>query len=176
MSLTAQFRLMAQYNDWMNHKLYEAAAKLSPEERTADRSAFFGSLQATLQHIVNADTIWLRRFGAHPHFAEMLAAVMELPQPRNLRGESMEFDALRVRRVWMDRQIMHFACALTEADLDLVMHYKSMAGVPGSRRLDGLLMHFFNHQTHHRGQATTLLSQQGIDVGVTDLVVLVPEA
>lgn len=176
MSLTAQFRLMAQYNDWMNHKLYEAAAKLSPEERTADRGAFFGSLQATLQHIVNADTIWLRRFGAHPRFAEMLAAVMEQPQPTDLRGEAMEFDALRVRRAWMDRQIMHFACALTGADLDLVMHYKSMAGVPGSRRLDGLLMHFFNHQTHHRGQATTLLSQQGIDVGVTDLVVLVPEA
>ena len=70
---------------------------------------------------------------------------------------------------------MHWTCALSEADLDLVIHYKSLAGVPGSRCLGGLVTHFFNHQTHHRGQATTLLFQQGIDVGVTDLVALIPE-
>jgi uncharacterized damage-inducible protein DinB len=175
MSQTAHFRLLAQYNDWMNHKLYEAAARLSPEERTADRGAFFGSLQATLQHIITGDTLWLGRFAGHPRFAEVLAEVAALPRPSDLRGAPMEFGALRARRAWLDRQIMHFSCALAEDDLDLVIHYKSMAGVPGSRKLDGLLLHFFNHQTHHRGQVTTLLSQQGIDVGVTDLVVLIPE-
>jgi uncharacterized damage-inducible protein DinB len=175
MSQTAQFRLMAQYNDWMNHKLYDAASRLPPEERTAERGAFFGSLHMTLQHIAVADVIWLRRFGAHPHFASVLAEVMALPQPTNALGEPMRWEDLRVRRAWLDRQIMHWTCALSEADLELVIHYKSLAGVPGSRQLAGLALHFFNHQTHHRGQATTLLSQQGIDVGVTDLVVLVPD-
>jgi uncharacterized damage-inducible protein DinB len=175
MSRTAHFRLLAQYNDWMNQKLYEAAATLPEQERQAERGAFFGSLHMTLQHIAVADVIWLRRFGAHPHFASVLAEVMALPQPADARGEPMSWQALRVRRAWLDRQIMHWTCALSEADLDLVIHYKSLAGVPGSRCLGGLVTHFFNHQTHHRGQATTLLFQQGIDVGVTDLVALIPE-
>jgi len=175
MSQTAQFRLMAQYNDWMNHKLYDAAARLPEEERMAERGAFFGSLQTTLQHIVIGDTLWLGRFGAHPRFAEVLAGVVALPRPTDGRGEPMAFPALRTRRAWLDRQIMHFCGALTEEDMEVVMHYKNLAGVCASRRLDGLLLHFFNHQTHHRGQASTLLSQQGIDVGVTDLVVLLPD-
>jgi len=175
MSQTAHFRLLAQYNDWMNHKLYDAAAQLPEAERLAERGAFFGSLQSTLQHIIIGDTLWLGRFGAHPRFAEALAGVVALPRPTDARGEPMAFEALRARRAWLDRQILHFCCALTEEDLELVIHYKSMAGGAGSRKLGDLLLHFFNHQTHHRGQATTLLSQQGIDIGVTDLVVLVPE-
>ncbi len=44
-----------------------------------------------------------------------------------------------------------------------------------ARNFFSLVMHFFNHQAHHRGQVTTLLSQTGIDIGVTDLLALIPD-
>ncbi len=159
----------------MNLKLYEAAARLPAAARQAERGAFFGSLHGTLQHLVAADTIWLRRFGAQPRFAQALAACMALPQPASLKGEEMAFEALRERRVFLDRQILQWMAALSEDDLEQRLEYRSMNGTPGSRPVHGLLLHLFNHQTHHRGQATTLLTQAGADVGATDLLLLLAD-
>ena len=64
---------------------------------------------------------------------------------------------------------------LTEDDLGHILSYKNMKGVAARKSFAGLLVTFFNHQTHHRGQATTLLSQAGMDVGVTDFVALLPD-
>jgi uncharacterized damage-inducible protein DinB len=60
--------------------------------------------------------------------------------------------------------------------LSVVLTYANSKGVVSSKPFFGIVMHFFNHQTHHRGQATTLLSQAGVDVGVTDLMALIPDA
>lgn len=177
MSRTAHIALLARYNEWMNNKLYEAAAALPAKELTADRGAFFGSLLATLNHIAVADTIWLKRIGVHPRFAAALAPVSALPTPIAL--DQPLFDslaALREHRAWLDRLILDWSAGLTEADLDAVISYRRMNGEANQRQLGLLLLHFFNHQTHHRGQATTLLSQAGVDVGTTDLLLLVPEA
>ena len=75
----------------------------------------------------------------------------------------------------IDRVIIEWASELHEGDLQLTVTYRNMKDEPHSKRLGDLLMHFFNHQTHHRGQATTLLMQAGIDPGVTDLLALLPE-
>ena len=177
MSGTAHITLLARYNEWMNNKLYEAAATLPAEQLAADRGAFFGSLLATLNHIAVADTIWLKRIGTHPRFATALASVAALPAPAAL--DQLLFDALptlRERRTWLDRLILDWTAGLADADLDAVISYRRMNGEANNRQLRLLLLHFFNHQTHHRGQATTLLSQAGVDVGVTDLLMLVPEA
>lgn len=177
MSRTAHITLLARYNEWMNNKLYEAAAALPPGEVAADRGAFFGSLLATLNHIAVADTIWLRRIGSHARFAAALAPVAALPAPAAL--DQPLFDslaALREHRAWLDRLILDWTGGLAETDLDTVISYRRMNGEANHRQLGLLLLHFFNHQTHHRGQATTLLSQAGVDVGVTDLLLLVPEA
>lgn len=177
MSRTAHITLLARYNEWMNNKLYEAAGALPAEELAADRGAFFGSLQATLNHIAVGDTIWLKRIAAHPRFAAALAPLSGLPAPASLDQPLFaSFDALRERRAWLDRLILDWTAGLGDADLDAVISYRRMNGEANNRRLGLLLMHFFNHQTHHRGQATTLLSQAGVDVGVTDLLMLVPEA
>jgi len=176
MSGTAHITLLARYNEWMNNKLYEAAATLPAEQLAADRGAFFGSLLATLNHIAVADTIWLKRIGTHPSFATALASVAALPAPAAL--DQLLFDALpalRERRIWLDRLILDWTAGLADADLDAVISYRRM-NEANNRQLRLLLLHFFNHQTHHRGQATTLLSQAGVDVGVTDLLMLVPEA
>ena len=81
---------------------------------------------------------------------------------------------LKARRDLLDKAIIDWAAALTDAELAQVLEYANSKGVRGRRRLVSLVTHFFNHQTHHRGQATTLFSQAGIDVGVTDLLSLIP--
>ena len=171
----AQFALMASYNQWMNEKLYEAAARLPEAELTADRGAFFGSLTGTLNHLVIADTIWLQRFTQHPTPFRALDAVRVLPAPAALSAEDLPaLPVLFERRRLLDTVIKEWIDEISDADYEQVVEYKTMKGVPGAKRLANLLLHFFNHQTHHRGQATTLLSQAGVDVGVTDLLVLIP--
>ena len=170
--------LLAHYNAWMNTKLYDAAATLSPQALGLDRGAFFGSILGTLNHIVVGDTLWLKRFAtlpAQPAAMAALEAVRQLPNPVGL-DEVLFTDlaALRQRRTLLDEAISAWVAALTEADLAANLNYANTKGVAQSKPFDTLLLHFFNHQTHHRGQATTLLAQAGVDVGVTDLVALIP--
>lgn len=174
MSTTQYFALLARYNADMNQKLYEAAAKLPPEELAADRKAFFGSLLGTMNHLLAADTIWLKRFSTHPSRYPALQDAPSLPQPTGLThifGDSLP--ALRAYREQLDAMICAWAPQLTEADLAGAFKYRNMKGDAFSKHFGGVVQHFFNHQTHHRGQASTLLTQAGIDIGVTDLVVWV---
>lgn len=167
--------LMASYNQWMNARLYEAAGKLSAQELAADRKAFFGSIIGTLNHIAVADTIWLQRFAMHPSNHAALDAVRQMPVPGSLDTILFkDIGAMARHRIMLDEVISRWAAALTEADLQHVLHYKNIKGVAAQKRFASLLVHFFNHQTHHRGQAATLLSQAAQDLGVTDLLALIP--
>jgi len=166
---------MAEYNEWMNAKLYEAAMTLSNEEIAANRKAFFGSIIGTLNHLVVADTVWLKRFATHPTNYSTLKFVKELPMPISL--DQLLFNDIRslsARRKELDQIINDWAHSINEEDLDYVMAYSNMKGIASSKNYFSLVMHFFNHQTHHRGQAATLLSQADVDVGITDLLAIVP--
>jgi uncharacterized damage-inducible protein DinB len=176
MSLRAHIKLMASYNAWMNEKLYAAAATLTPEQLTQDRGAFFKSVLGTLNHLVVADTIWLQRFAQHPAQFAALEPVRALPSPRALNETvCADLPSLTQRRSILDGAIQAWAAELSDADLAQTLHYHSTRGIPGAKPFDAVVMHFFNHQTHHRGQVTTLLSQAGVDVGVTDLLMLIPD-
>lgn len=167
---------MAAYNEWMNAKLYTAAGRLSDGELAVERKAFFGSIIGTLNHIVVGDTIWLKRFATHPARHASLDPIRELPNPTAL-NECLfsKLDELFSRRTMLDTVMRTWAAELSEADLRHVLSYKNMKGAPARKSFAGLLLTFFNHQTHHRGQATTLISQTGEDVGVTDLLALLPD-
>jgi uncharacterized damage-inducible protein DinB len=174
--LLGDIRLLARYNAWMNARLYDGAAKLSPAALAQERGAFFGSLLGTLNHLVVGDTIWLQRFATHPSASRALEPMREIPRPTSLDEVVFtDLATLRGRREQLDSVISRWAAELTEADLDHVLEYTNMKGVVSRKPLHALLLHFFNHQTHHRGQATTLLSQAGVDVGVTDLLALIPD-
>ncbi len=176
MSLRTQIRLLASYNAWMNQKLYAAAATLTPEQLTQDRGAFFKSVLGTLNHLVVADTIWLQRFAQHPAQFAALDPVRTLPSPRTLdETVCADLPSLSQRRSVLDNAIQAWAAELSDADLQQTLHYHSTRGAPGAKPFGSLVMHLFNHQTHHRGQITTLLSQAGVDVGVTDLLTLIPD-
>lgn len=86
MSLKPDFELMARYNQWMNTRLYAAAAQLDDAQLRADRGAFFGSILATLAHIVAADTLWLQRFAAAMPELGSLDPVRAMPVPELVRG------------------------------------------------------------------------------------------
>ncbi|AIF49401.1 DinB family protein [Dyella japonica] len=170
-------RQMAAYNRWMNDKVYAAAASLPATEVMADRGAFFSSIHGTLSHIAVADMIWLQRFAGHPAGYVALDPVRGLPIQRDLSARPFgDLAALTEHRRFLDGVIEAWADAVSEEDLDQVLAYANTRGEAFRKPYFFLVMHFFNHQTHHRGQVTTLLAQAGVDVGATDLSALIAEA
>ncbi|AZT84269.1 damage-inducible protein DinB [Marinobacter sp. NP-4(2019)] len=171
MSLKNHFELLAAYNQWMNSKVYEAAGHLSATDLAKDRGAFFGSILGTLNHILVGDIIWLKRFATHPSCLNSLREVADLQNPTRLDQILFnDLGSLSEQRIWLDRQIINWIAELSEGDLDFVLGYHNIEGIPANKRYSSLVLHFFNHQTHHRGQVSTLLSQMGVDIGVTDLL------
>ncbi len=173
MSRTAHVALMAEYNAWMNGKLYEAVARLPAEEIVRERGAFFGSILGTLNHLAVADTIWLKRLAEHPARHAALEPLRGTPMPQRLDEPlSEDFSGLRAQRERMDAVIREWAAALTEADLATPLRYVNLRGQAFVYDTFALLMHFFNHQTHHRGQVHAMLTQAGGKPHDTDLFVM----
>ena len=161
----------ARYNRWMNEKLYECAATLSDEARKRDLGAFFKSIHGTFNHILVADRIWLARFKGE-------AVPSGFIGPSGVRSLDQElyadFDELRRQRALTDGELTAWISELTQERLSGPLVY-----LRGGRRdefpLWAAVAHLSNHQTHHRGQVTTLLTQQGRDPGVTDLSAMLRE-
>ncbi len=143
-------RHLARYNRWANGLLYDAAAALCDADYRQDRSAFFGSLHNTLNHLVVTDRIWMARFEGAPNPD---VALTDVPYSK--------FAALRQARDAEDARIIALVDALDAAALDGPLSYRTMAGEPKSMPLAIALGHFFNHQTHHRGQCHCMLTQAG---------------
>lgn len=156
------FRRFAHYNRWMNDKLYAASACLSKDQRNRDMEAFFRSIHGTLNHILLADRVWLGRLEGRPFEVRSLDQVLYA-----------EFATLTQARKQADREIEDMVSMLQLADLDTLINYWSIASSKPNTVSRGLILHhLFNHQTHHRGQVTAMLSQLGHDYGVTDLIAL----
>ena len=150
---------MAAYNTWMNRALYEAAGRLSDAERKADRGAFFGSIHSTLNHILWGDRVWLPRFNGKSYTVGGIGVDLHA-----------EFEELIAARVAMDDEIVAWAAQLSDADIRGQLRWYSGVAKRDMERPRWLcITQMFNHQTHHRGQVTTLLKQCGIDPGPTDL-------
>lgn len=176
MDALGQLRFLAEYNHWMNDKVYQACRALSPTQLDAERGAFFGSISGTLNHLAVADRIWLQRFATHPSCGEILQPVVQLAAPEALDQCLFDdFAELTEHRRWLDVLILDWVAQLVPPDLEWALAYTNMQGVPARCHYGALMLHFFNHQTHHRGQITTLLSQFGEQVGVTDLLLLIPD-
>jgi uncharacterized damage-inducible protein DinB len=157
-------RAMARYNRWMNEKVYACAAGLADEERKRDRGAFFRSIHATLNHLLVADRIWLGRIhGATPAEGFLAEGVRSLDQEL-----FADFEKLRAERAKTDAALEAWTATLTADALAGDLRFVRR-GTPVEAPLWWVAMHVFNHETHHRGQVTTLLTQAGRDPGVTDL-------
>lgn len=165
------FRAQARYNRWMNARLYATAALLSDEERGRDLGAFFRSVHGTLNHLVLTDRYWLRRFTGDPRLYESRDAEGRTIEIRGLDQILYEdFADLSRERARTDADIVTWVEGLTPEALMEPMRYRTSAGVEYAHPRWPALAHFFNHQTHHRGQVTALLTRLGKDPGVTDMI------
>lgn len=153
------YQRMAAYNAWMTDKAYAAAGRLSDADRKADRGAFFRSVHSTLNHLVFADRVWMGRFTGKPY--ETKGMGVDLFE---------DFAELKAAHLDICADISSFTDALTTEWLAETQEWTSVtANTKHSRPRWLLVTHMFNHQTHHRGQLSTLLTQAGQDIGVTDL-------
>jgi uncharacterized damage-inducible protein DinB len=157
-------RLMAGYNRWQNRSLYGAAATLDDAARRAERGAFFGSIHGTLSHLYWGDSIWMHRF-------------MGWPKPGGTIAESSRFrpdwDALVADRAVLDQAILDWAENVPADWIGGEMRWFSGAlGREMSQPNWLLAVHFFNHQTHHRGQVHAMLTAAGARPEDTDLILM----
>ena len=121
------------------------------------------------------DIIWLKRFSVHPANHAALEPMRRIEHPESLDQILYpDLEELSNQRIKLDDIILNWCNELSNVDLCHHLQYRNMKGELAIREFGSLMLHFFNHQTHHRGQATTLLSQEGVDIGVTDLLMLIP--
>jgi uncharacterized damage-inducible protein DinB len=151
---------LAGYNEWANRRVYEAAAGLSDAEYRADRGAFFKSMHGTLNHLLVTDRIWMKRFTGEGEAPERLDAILH-----------ERLDALRAARESEDRRIVDWLTRLDDAALAGVIRYRRVS-TPEQfvQPLMAALDHWFNHQTHHRGQAHMILTGLGRTAPELDLL------
>ncbi|HWK13804.1 MAG TPA: DinB family protein [Rhizobiaceae bacterium] len=145
------FAMMAAYNAWANRRVYEAAALLDDEAYRRDTGAFFKSLHGTLNHLLAADRIWMKRFTGEGDAPAALDSILHDTLP-----------ALTLAREAEDRRIVDWVDSLSREALAGRFTYMTVTDLRTvSQRLSPALAHLFNHQTHHRGQAHTILTSLG---------------
>jgi uncharacterized damage-inducible protein DinB len=158
--MKAHYETFAHYNAWANRRLYDAAAKLSDADYRADRGAFFKSMHGTLNHLLTADWVWMHRFTGQG------------PSPTKLDAIQHErLTDLRAAREAEDRRIVAYVDGLSEQQLAGTIRYRRVSTPEEfEQALAPALAHFFNHQTHHRGQAHSILCSFGHRDLVLDLL------
>jgi uncharacterized damage-inducible protein DinB len=155
-------RTMADYNCWQNQNLYGAASTLTDQQRKEPRSAFFGSIHGTLNHLLWGDQIWMSRFAGTPKpKAEGIPNSVSMYE---------SWDELKRERQAFDQVILDWASTVDPQWLagDLTW-FSGAVGRELTKHADLLVAHMFNHQTHHRGQVHCMLTQAGVKPGTTDL-------
>ena len=156
---TTYYKLMAEYNKWMDDKIYDVCLEIPDELRRKDMGAFFKSIHSTLNHIYYGDLAWIERLRDKKF------------TPRKLGVDLFDnFENLKTAQEEMDHEILEWSRTLTPEALNETFDYVS--NVENFKRtlpVWVLATHMFNHQTHHRGQVATLIKQLGYEPGVTDL-------
>jgi uncharacterized damage-inducible protein DinB len=160
------FAMLAGYNAWANRRVYAAAAALSDADYRADRGAFFKSVHGTLNHLLVADRIWMRRFTGEGNAPNRLDAIL---------FESLA--ELRTAREQEDQRIEAYIAGLNDTALAAFFRYRTITNpMDVEQPLAPALLHFFNHQTHHRGQAHALLTGLTGEAPSLDLILFQRES
>ncbi len=160
----AYFNLLARYNAWANERLYAACAALAESELKAKRRAFFGSIHATLNHILVGDRLWMSR---------LAGGTLVLPLNKILYEK---FAPLRAARRAQDALLLGLVDGIAASRLDEPLHYRNTKGEDFATPHRLVLGHLFNHQTHHRGQVHDMLSQTAVAPPELDLIYFVRQA
>ncbi len=156
----SQFLLQARYNQWMNNKLYQVCEDIPDRLRKKEMKAFFKSIHGTFNHLLLGDRLWMGRFTGNEFKIKSLDQELY-----------SSFDELWRERQKTDQHILDWIGSLEEMEFDKTIHFTAIVTQRSHYfRLADALSHFFHHQTHHRGQLTTLISQLDYDFGITDMM------
>jgi uncharacterized damage-inducible protein DinB len=136
------FKALANYNEWANRRIYAAALELPDDQYRRTTGVFFGSLHGTLNHLLLADRIWLRRLTGEGEHPDRLDAILFEDRSELTRA-----------RIQEDMRLKRVVDGYGAADLDKTVSYRTTSGKPHQQPLGDILLHLFNHQTHHRGHA-----------------------
>ena len=153
------FKLFARYNRVANERLYEPCGQLSLAEYRRERQGSFGSIQALLNHILLGDRIWMSRFAGGGKTTPPLNTLL-----------FADFADLHAARVAQDAEIEHFFGTSDGSFLVLPLRYRNSLGKDCVEPAAEAVLHFFNHQTHHRGQVHVMLSEAGVTPPSLDML------
>ena len=176
MSLVKNFVLLSHYNQRINQQLINCCLKMPNDLLHKDTKSFFPTILSYWNHILFGDLILLGRIAANniTHLKASDLATFPSPQsPTDIYCH--EFTEIVILREAIDKLLIKFCQQLTENQCQQSISYTSTEGEHLTIALADLVQHIFNHQSHHRGQLTCLLSQCGVDYGCMDLPVIVAE-
>ncbi|MEP3054193.1 DinB family protein [Ascidiaceihabitans sp.] len=161
----AYVQLMSRYNAWQNSQLSSTLDAMTTDELMLDRGAFFGSILGTLNHLMWGDMLWMNRFDP-----ALPAPFGGVDDSKTLHPTLAAWSAERFR---LDGRLTLWASKLKSVDLhgDLTM-FSRVLGQEVSKSMGECVVHFFNHQTHHRGQVHAMLTAAGYNAPVSDLFFL----
>lgn len=159
------YRAMAYSNRWANHRLLTACTGLSAAEFRAPRIGFFPSLVATLNHILVVD-----RF-----YVDAMEGGTLGPAARSDEERCQTVTALSEAQEEVDRRLIAVVEALSSNGLQRIVELRRATGIQ-RERMDRVLLHLFQHQVHHRGQAHAMLSGTSVRPPQLDEFFLADEA
>lgn len=145
------FRMLARYNRIANARLYQQCGQLDAAEYRKERQGSFGSIHGLLNHLVLGDRIWMARFSGGGHTTPPLNSIL---------FES--FAELRSARAEQDEEIEAFFERVDEGFMERRFTYVNNQGKDYVETATVAVLHFFNHQTHHRGQVHVMVSQTAV--------------
>ncbi len=154
-----EIRELYAYTTWANDRVLDAVAELDAAAFTKDLGSSFPSVRETLVHLLAVDWVWLARWQG------------ESPTGMPDSWDLSSFAAIRAKWTEVQRARTAFVAALSDADLERPVAYRTRKGEAHVNPYGEMLRHVVNHTTHHRGQLVTMLRQLGRSAPDTDLIV-----
>jgi uncharacterized damage-inducible protein DinB len=165
-------RLYAKYNAHANNEMNVIISNLTPDEWTKELGGFFPNVYKLCHHLYSSDLVWLKRFAGFHQYKSLNGEIFfqEISWTNIYFHNPEEYLA---KRKQLDDAIIEFSLEIKDEELDESIEYKSMKGESQKRNFGGILLHFFNHQTHHRGMVSIYLELLGKANDFSNLAFLV---
>jgi len=166
------FQAFARYNGSVNQSILELIEPLEKEQIMMKTKAYYPSIFETFFHILIGDLMWLKRYRDSLKGTPSLnnSPLLSLEE-KTLRGEfESDYRRLFHYRKQVDEIIIRFINELDSDKMDTMMKYKNYKGEDVEKEVWKTLLHWFNHQTHHRGQVSVLLDLVGVDHDFSSMV------
>ncbi len=148
-SWKSYFVVLSDYQQWANDRLFAALGSLDPAQLSSPQGLFFGSIHHTTDHIMQVGRLWCARLRGEPYQADYKRILY--PDWNQLiemtQSQSAELSLLLEAR--------------DEAFFDERLAFTSSNGQAREMWVRDVLTHMMNHQTHHRGQISAVITRLG---------------